>query len=323
MTVLENLDIPVIAAPMAGGPSTPALVNAAADAGGLGFLAGGVCSVEELSAQMDATTSHFGVNLFSPQIPYWDLKPVRKALGVSHEELPDVNLTNGWSQKLAMILDHPRTPAVVSSMFGTFTAAEMRRLHDRGIEAWVTVTNEHSALAAVRAGADALIVQGPSAGGHRGTWSVQDIPDLRSLPALLKGISKAVNVPLIAAGGIMGPNDVPPVTERGAVAVAVGTALLRTPEAGTSQANRELLVAGERDSVSTRAFSGRWARGLETEFTREHPEMPPTYPYLNALLAPRRSEPGYEYCLAGENYRAGREAPAGEIMREIATGWDA
>ncbi|QPK83872.1 nitronate monooxygenase [Corynebacterium qintianiae] len=294
---------PVIAAPMAGGPSTPALVNAVS----FGFLAFGTCSVNEARAQLDEVEGPFGVNLFYPQQFEPSPELVSSVASDLRADVPAVDLTSGFAEKLRLTLR--ARPSVVSSMFGCFTPGEIDAIHECGASAWVTVTNETDARVAAERGADALVVQGPQAGGHRGTWSPELTPDTRSLTDLLESVGP-IGLPMIAAGGVRCAGDVSKLLGRGAASVACGTAFLLADEAGTSAKNRDMLKAGGR-TVLSRAFSGRWARGVETEFTRANPDMPPVYPYLKPMV------PENPYCLAGENFDAILEAPAAEIEKAL------
>lgn len=298
----------VIAAPMAGGPSTPELVNAV----GFGFLAWGTCTLDHARGELERVEEPFGINLFYPQRHEprrEDLEAIAAELGA---DIPDPDYTFGFHEKLDLALADGRA-TIISCTFGCFTAEEFRRIHDTVIQAWMTVTNEVDALKAAELGADGLIVQGPEAGGHRSTWTTTEEPDTRPLERLLDGIFRHVNLPLIAAGGARTAEDVERLIEWGATSVACGSAFLLAREAGTSEANRALLRAGG-ETVSTRAFSGRYARGVETRFTREHPDLPPLYPQLNVMQKPLREDPDYAYCLVGENF-AGKlqEGPAAEI----------
>ncbi len=170
---------PLVGAPMAGGPSTPALAATVSSAGGLGFLAGGYLSVDEMERQIRATreltTSAFGVNLFVPQSPEVDqvaldayvasLRPEAEALGV--EVVPTWD-DDGWTDKLAL-LDADPVP-VVSFTFGCPSATTIRRLQENGSKVVVTVTTPGEAVTAAGAGADAVAAQGTEAGGHQGTF---------------------------------------------------------------------------------------------------------------------------------------------------------
>ena len=267
----------VIAAPMAGGPSTPALVNSVS----FGFLAWGTCSIDRAREELSLIDEPFGINLFYPQRDEprtEDLEAIASELGA---EIPEPDYTFGFHEKLDLALADGRA-AIISCTFGCFTEAEFKRIHEVGIQAWVTVTNEVDALKAAELGADGVIVQGPKAGGHRSTWTITEEPDERDIEQLLSGIFRHVNIPIIAAGGARTAEDVEHLIEWGATSVACGSAFLLADEAGTSETNRDVLRAGG-TSVSTRAFSGRYARGVETRFTREHDDLPPLYPQLNAI----------------------------------------
>lgn len=297
---------------MAGGPSTPELVNAV----GFGFLAWGTCPLDQAREELSRVEEPFGINLFYPQREEprrEDLQAIASELGA---EIPEPDYTFGFHDKLDLALADGRA-TIISCTFGCFTEAEFAHIHDAGIQAWVTVTNEVDAIKAAELGADGLIVQGPKAGGHRSTWTITDEPDERDLEQLLSGIFRHVNIPMIAAGGARTSEDIERLIEWGAVSVACGSAFLLADEAGTSQTNRSILKAGG-TSVSTRAFSGRYARGVESRFTREHPDLPPLYPQLNAMQKPLRTDPDYSYCLVGDDF-AGKlqEGPAAEIEAKL------
>lgn len=286
---------------MAGGPTTPELVNAVA----FGFLALGTCSAAQARKWLAACEPPFGVNLFMPQEEP-SLHDVQSAAALLHSAIPDADITSGFAEKFALVLES--APAVVSSTFGAFSHEQVARLHAVGSEAWVTVTSVEEAKAALHA--DGLIVQGPLAGGHRATWDQRNESGDASLGELLTQIVP-LGLPVIAAGGVRGPEDVDKLHALGAARVACGTAFLLADEAGTSERNRELLRS-DAPSVSTRAFSGRYARGLETAFTRAHPDLPPIYPYLRPMTLEN------DYCLVGADRGELMEAPAAEIEAFLA-----
>lgn len=329
--MLEDMTTPIIAAPMAGGPSTPELVRAVGAAGGLGFLALGTTTVDDAARQMAGMDGRvaYGVNLFAAQEPLAELGQVAalaQELELAAPSVDEVDYTNGWAEKLSSIfaaVEAGQGPAVVSSTFGAFSEEEVVRLHAVGVEAWVGVTTPGDAVEAERLGVDALVVQGPEAGGHRFTWSVEEEPDQRPLSELLAAVRDAgVRLPLVASGGITTPAQVAQALRLdGVVAVSCGTAFLLANEAGTSEHNRVLLTRGG-ITASTRAFSGRYARGLETEFTRHHPDVPPIYPYLNRMLAQWRAtgDEAVAYCLAGVGVEDVRPGPATEVVDRLANG---
>lgn len=308
---------------MAGGPSTPELVNVAARAGSLGFLAPGPAPASTLRGWLSEVDGPYAVNLFTRQRPFASLDDVARVTAelAPGEPVPDVDLSYDFDAKFAAVLETEHPPLVVSATFGPFTREEIDALHERGIDAWITVTTPEDAVTAAALGADALVVQGPDAGGHRSTWSVEEEPDERPLPELVRAIGEVgVALPLVAAGGIRDAADVEATLALpGVVAVSCGSAFLLADEAGTSGFNRELLLAGG-ESVASRAFSGRVARGLATEFTRDHPDIPPTYPYLAPLLAPlRQGDPaGHAYCLVGTGVEKLRGGSAASILRTLA-----
>ena len=281
---------------MAGGPTTPALVNAVT----FGFLALGTCTPAQARQWLAQCQAPFGANLFMPhEEPLLDDVSVTAQL--LHANVPTVDVTSGFQEKFSLVLE--AAPAVVSSMFGAFTHEQVDQLHAVGSQAWVTVTSVSEAHQALHA--DGLIVQGPLAGGHRGTWDQRTEPGDASLGELLTQIVP-LGLPVIAAGGVRGPEDV----ARAGVPVACGTAFLLADEAGTSPRNRELLRS-DAPAVVTRAFSGRWASGVETAFTRAHPDLPPTYPYLRPMTSTN------DYCLVGADRGELLTAPAGEIERML------
>ena len=184
---------------------------------------------------------------------------------------------------------------VVSFTFGTPPADVVARMHAVGTHVSVMVTDPDEAAAAAAVGADSLVVQGPDAGGHRGTHAVDKSPDTRELDQLLEDVRSVTALPLVAAGGISTAERVVELLARGAVAVQVGTALLLTPECGASAAHKEALRSRAYPGTTlTRAFSGRYARGLTNRFILEHDRTAPAaYPELNQLTRPcaRRRRP--------------------------------
>lgn len=328
MTVLSQLSVPIVAAPMAGGPSTPALVDAIAAAGGFGFLAGGYLTAEKLRKHMESVTcSQFGVNLFYPQVPVSDLSavdayalrlsPMFAAHGVAVPDYSNVDSTDGFAAKFEVVCE--LKPAVVSCTFGLFTTDEVQRLHECGIEVWMTVTNPKDAAEAEQRGADVLVVQGPEAGGHRSTLTVEEEPDGRPLLELLAAVD--VDKPVVAAGGLTTATAVRKALEL-ADAVACGTAFLLADEAGTAPLHRAQVASG-RATATTRAFSGRVARGIETRFMRDNQDAPAVYPHVNTLMKPVRSvtsDTNYVAAWAGVQAKHATSAPVPEIVATLIEG---
>ena len=187
----------------------------------------------------------------------------------------------------------------------------------------VTVTSADEARLAAEHGADSLVVQGTEAGGHQGTFGNAE-PNRTPLLDALAAVRAVVDLPLVATGGIMTAADARAVLDAGAHAVQIGTALLCTPEAGTSAVHRAaLLDARYPGTVVTRAFTGRWARGLANRFTVEHPDAPAGYPQVHHLTRPLRAaaakagDSDVPNLWAGTEWRAVRAEPAAEVVRRI------
>lgn len=337
MPVLVDLalDAPILAAPMAGGPSTPELVTAAAAAGGLGFLAGGYRTAAQLAVQIvavRATTSTFGVNLFAPNpIP---VDPVAYAqyaarlaeraeqLGVTLPARP-VEDDDGWADKLDLLTTDP--VPLASFTFGLPPAGAVRALQRAGSAVAQTVTGPAEARAAQAAGVDLLIVQSAAAGGHSAVFDPSTRPPDRTLPDLVREIAAATRLPLIAAGGLVAPAQVAAALRAGAAAVMVGTALLLADEAGTSAVHRAAIAGRPGPTVVTRAFTGRPARALPNEFLRRFDDgAPPGYPALHHLTAPVRraaaaaGDPEWVHLWAGTGHRRAPAGPAADILRRLA-----
>jgi nitronate monooxygenase len=216
-------------------------------------------------------------------------------------------------------------PEVVSFTFGAPPPDIIRRLSALGLLVSVTVTSAYEAGVAIAAGADSLVVQGPGAGGHRGTFAPDMEPGYESLPQLLERIRGAHDVPLIAAGGLGTAGHIADALRRGAVAAQVGTALLLSDEAGTNSAYRVALKNPAFDStLVTRAFSGRYARGLANNFTRLLDHVAPLgYPEVNQMTKPIRAaavkadDPHGTNLWAGTAYREVRSASVADIIASL------
>jgi nitronate monooxygenase len=200
-------------------------------------------------------------------------------------------------------------------------------LQRAGSEVWITVTTLEEAIAAVSVGADALIVQGAEAGGHRASFydlQTNDLADGLTLSVLLQLVLDVFDVPCVASGGLMTGRAIAGVLSAGAVAAQLGTAFLRTPEAGTAPVHLAALASQE-PTAMTRAFTGRLARGIRNRFIVEHTSAAPSgYPEIHFATAPiraagRESGNGDVVNLwAGQAYLLARELPAGELVRILA-----
>ncbi|GAB1640950.1 NAD(P)H-dependent flavin oxidoreductase [Krasilnikovia sp. MM14-A1259] len=330
-----DLAVPLIAAPMAGGASTTALVTAAARAGGVGFVPAGYRTAADLAAAIaevrDAGTP-FGVNVFAPPpVPvdpaafrrYADLlQPEAAAYGLSLKDAAPVEDDDHWQDKVDLLLADP--VPVVSFTFGIPARSIVAALRRAGTLVWQTVTDPAEAQAAADAGVDALIVQSAAAGGHSGTLSPhRSLPDL-PLTDLLAAVRARTALPMVAAGGIGTAAEVAEAGRAGAAAAVVGTVLVRTRESGAPETYRAALAEGRRDTVVTRAFTGRPARGLRNRFTDRYSEPAPLgYPALHHLTAPVRraaaaaGDPERLHLWAGTGYRHARAEPLADTFRRL------
>lgn len=331
---VEGWDGPIVLAPLAGGPSTPALAAAVSNAGGLGFLAGGYLTPDQLDARLEAlaasTDRPYGVNLFCPPPASGDaaaigayrdvLRPLAAAAGV---ELGEARFDDdNYDEKVALVTR--RRAAVVSFTFGCPAEATIERCQRSGARVWVTVTDVDEATTAAGRGADALVAQGAEAGGHRGSF-VDDDDEPATLLDLLADILAALpTASIVATGGLMTGGDVARVLAAGAAAAQLGTAFLRCPEAGTSDVHRRALLA-ETDTVLTRAFTGRLARGIANAWTEGvGRQAPSAYPELHHVTAALRAhgravaDPDLVNLWAGTGHAHSRDLPAGDLIAALA-----
>jgi nitronate monooxygenase len=330
---LSQLREPIVQAPLAGGASTPRLAAAVNEAGGLGFLAAGYKTADAVRRDIrelrSLTSQPFGVNIFAPPGPRVDVGTLQGYAAQLKVEADRYGVHLGaprhddddFASKLALVV--AERVEIVSFTFGCPQGAVVARLREAGCDVWVTVTNLDEAIEAQAAGANALVIQGVEAGGHRGYFSDDlDTEDLGLLVAL-RLVARRVDLPLVAAGGIADGAAVAAALCAGAAAAQVGTALLLTPEAGTSTPHRAALASPGVTRL-TRAFSGRQARGIVNRFMEEHSAQAPiAYPDVHHLTTPIRAaareagDPQAINLWAGQAYSLVQEAPAAEVVRRL------
>ncbi|WP_328386888.1 nitronate monooxygenase [Streptomyces sp. NBC_00400] len=337
---------PIVQAPMAGGGSGPELAAAVCGAGGLGFLAAGYKTADgmyqEIKQLRSLTDRPFGVNLFMPQPSLADgsvVEVYREQLAGEaawyETELGDTDgpIDDGYEAKLAILRDDP--VPVVSFTFGCPSRAVLDSFAAVGTYTVVTVTTAAEAQAAQWSGADAVCVQGVEAGGHQGTHRDDPHADGTGsglgLLALLGQVREAVQIPVIAAGGLMRGAQIASVLAAGASMAQLGTAFLATPESGANPLHKQALTNPLFTHTElTRAFSGRPARGLVNRFLREHgPYAPAAYPavhYLTSTVRKAAAKAGDAQGMnlwAGQGHRLARELPAGRLVDVLAVELDA
>ncbi|MEU6532806.1 nitronate monooxygenase [Streptomyces sp. NPDC046928] len=334
-----GVELPVLAAPMAGGGSTPDLVVAAARAGSLGFLAAGYKSAGLLAEQMRTVQERgvpYGVNVFAPHPVPVSADAYRRYARAVQTEADRYGLSladsvpqeddDDWAAKIDLLVESP--VPWVSFTFGIPDSTVVRALRRAGTRVLQSVTTVEEARLAAEAGVDALVVQGPAAGGHSATLT-PDRPIVPvALPDLVARIRGAVALPLVAAGGIGTPSDVAAALEAGAEATMVGTLLLRTDESGASAPHRRALADPAFDTtVLTRAFTGRPARGLRNAFVDRYESLAPAgYPAVHHLTAPLRraaaaaGDQGLLHLWAGTAYRGARQERTEQTLRRLTDG---
>lgn len=301
--LLEDLPIPILQAPMVGASSAQ-MALAVSEAGGLGSLAAGAMApadigpaVTELKAR---TAAPFGVNLLMAPAARPDptevdaaiarLAPWYAALGEPPPASPN-DFAPDFQAQLAALTD--AAPAVASFTFGILAPDQVRALQAAGSYVVGTATTVAEARAWAEVGADGVCAQGFEAGGHRGHFLAEAEASLVGTMALVATIMTAVDLPVIAAGGIMDGRGVAAALALGASAVQMGTAFLRADEASLSAPwRRALETVGEDATRLTRAFTGRHARGIENRFMRDMRSVEgdvPAYPVQNRLTQPLRA----------------------------------
>jgi nitronate monooxygenase len=286
---------------------------------------------ERLTTARGLSSGPIGANLFVPQPSAGTPESIElyaKALEPEAErygaKLGEPRFDDDhWAAKLEVLLDV--RPDVASFTFGVPSAEECTRLREAGITVVGTVTTLPEAQTALTRGVDAMAVQGPSAGGHRGTFDPAAQPATQPLDELLAEVLSVVDVPVMAAGGLMTADHVGRVLAAGAVAAQLGTAFLLADEAGSSPVHRAALKDPQfTETAVTRAFSGRYARGLRNRFIDEHEaEAPFGYPEIHWLTSPLRAasvragDPHAVNVWAGTGFRNARTGSVADIISSL------
>ena len=337
---LLDIQLPTIQAPMAG-VQTSALAVAVSNAGGLGSLPCAMLTLDSLRAELRAitaqTTRPYNVNFFchTPPVPDaqqdadWRaaLAPYYEAFGLDVGAIPAGPGRAPFSAEVADVVE-PFRPPVVSFHFGLPPADLLARVKSWGSQVLASATTVDEARWLQAHGADVVIAQGLEAGGHRGHFLSDDLTAQMGTFALLPQIVQAVDVPVIAAGGIADAAGVAAALALGAAAAQVGTAYLLCPEATTSAIHRAALQSeAARHTALTRLFTGRPARGIVNRVMRElGPLSPvaPAFPLATAAIAPLRAHAerlgsgDFSPLWAGQNTSGCRAIGAAELTRQLA-----
>lgn len=335
----NGLRIPILMAPMAG--ACPAeLAIAVGQAGGMGACGTLLMSPEAIgdwTRQVRAgSNGAFQLNTWIP-----DPAPVRDAAAEADVRAflntwgPEVPVdaadtaTPDFEAQCKAMLD--AGPAVISSIMGIYSPEFVAEMKARGIRWYANVTTVAEALEAQAAGADVVVAQGAEAGGHRGAFRAEDADAQQiGLFALLPAIVDAIDIPVIATGGIADGRGVAAALTLGASAVQIGTALLRTPEAAIAPAWADAIgQARPEGTIATRAFSGRLGRSIRTAYAQaaNAPDTPnpAPYPIQRALTGPMRADAvrtddiDRMQAWAGQAAGLAQALPAGDIVARLWT----
>ena len=333
--MLDRLPIPIVQAPMVGA-STFEMALAVSQAGGLGSFGAGAMAPVDIEAEVRrfraASDAPFGVNLFvlEPANPSQDeveaaidrLRPWYERVGAEPPAPPNDFAPDFRAQFAALLR---AAPPLASFTFGLITPDQVNALKAAGTYVVGTATTVAEARAWAEVGADAISAQGAEAGGHRGTFLASADESLIGTFALVGGIRQVIDLPVIAAGGIMDGRGVAAALALGAVAAQMGTAFLLADQSGASATWRKALEAASDDPTRlTRALTGRYARGVENRFMssmRAAEGDVPAYPVQNRLTQPLRvaaakaGDPDVLSLWAGQGVKQAGPGDAGDLVK--------
>ena len=329
---------PVVQAPMGGANATPpSLVAAVSNAGALGFLGAAYMSPEQITNECTAirslTDRPFGLNLFAPtenpDSP-GDVDAATACIARLHGELgldppkPPTLPKHTFEQQLDAALDGGMS--IFSFTFNTLPAETIARVKRRGVYVVGTATTVEEARILAALGVDAIAAQGSEAGAHRGTFAGSFESSMVGTMALVPQIVRAVDLPVIASGGIMNGGAIAAAMRLGASAAALGTAFLVADECGVAESYKKLVLSSRDDGTRvTRAFSGRPARGIVNRAMTEIESAAAilAYPYQNSLTremrtaAAKQDRPEYLSLWAGQGASLARRMSATALVETL------
>jgi nitronate monooxygenase len=322
------------------GAQGSALAIAVSNAGALGSLPCAMLSADAMRKELEAITAQtakpYNVNFFchTPPTPEpareaaWRaaLAPYYAEFQIDADNIPAGPGRNPFNAAAADVLADFK-PAVVSFHFGLPSADLLARVRSWGAKIISSATTVAEARWLEAQGVDAIIAQGLEAGGHRGLFLSHDLTTQVGTFALLPQIVQAVNVPVIAAGGIADAQGVKAAMALGAAGVQVGTAYLLCPEATTSAVHRAALQSdAARHTALTNLFTGRPARGIVNRVMREMGAVnaaAPAFPLATGAIAPLRAQAesqgsgDFSPLWSGQNVSGCKAIPAAQLTREM------
>ncbi len=339
---LFRIDLPLIQAPMAG-VQDHQLAVAVSNAGGLGSLPAGMLSPQALAQELEALTSGtrkpYNVNFFCHRMPQTDLSLdpgwLDALLPYFGEMKLDVSTLEGGASRQPFnedsldILSKFRPP-VVSFHFGLPDENLLAQLRGWGAKILSSATTVDEAIYLEKQGVDAIIAQGLEAGGHRGSFLADDLNTQMGTVALLPQVRRAVNIPVIAAGGIADSDTVSAAFKMGASGVQIGTAYLLCHEATTTEIHRAALKNHHaHETALTNLFSGKPARGIVNRLMHELGPMSaiaPAFPYASVAVSALRwkaeaqGSGDFSPLWSGQNNSGCREVAAADMTRDLMAG---
>ncbi|MED1792094.1 NAD(P)H-dependent flavin oxidoreductase [Brevibacillus nitrificans] len=337
LTRILKIRYPIIKAPMAGGIDTPDLVAAVSNAGGLGSLGGGYLTPDQLREAIQEikkrTQRPFGVNLFVPEEQSESEEMInqmtdylnfyREELGIPLSPLIKKS-AESFEEQVQVLLDE-KVP-VFSFTFGIPSPDVIQAFKQNGTVVIGTATTVEEAKQLEVSGVDAIVAQGSEAGGHRGTFLKSAAQSLVGIMALVPQMVDHVSIPIIAAGGIMDGRGLVASLSLGASAVQMGTAFLAGPESGAHTVYKQKVLKENEDATEvTFAYSGKAARGIQTEFMNDmhlYTGEIPAYPIQNVLTrdirqaAAKANNPEYMSLWAGQGLRLATDDTAAKIVEQ-------
>jgi len=335
-----GIRVPIIQAPMAGGPSSPELVTAVTRAGALGSFGFAYMQPEAMQRDAEAVRAHthlpFNLNLFAsqqpPAIPAAEQRDAITAVAGYYEELglplpepvrppfaPDLEAQYAAAAEIR--------PAVLTFHLGAMAPERVRHFQSLGVRVGGGATCVAEAERLEALGVDFIIAQGAEAGGHRGTYLRDPYDAMTGTFALVRLIVRKVRTPVVAAGGIMDGAGIAAALALGAQAAQLGTAFIACPESGASRVHKKRLLAAQEDeTLITEKFSGKPARGLANRFIREMdgrdaPQL--AFPAQNALTgklraaAAKAGNPDFVAMWAGQAAPLSRAMSAAELVEML------
>ncbi|HLR71330.1 MAG TPA: nitronate monooxygenase [Pseudogracilibacillus sp.] len=344
LTKLLQLKYPIIQAPMAGGITTTKLVTAVSSNGGLGMIGAGYMGPDQLRHQIkeikQKDVHNFGVNLFVPNdftVTDNDLRnanellqPIRETLNTHTEqvELPTMDqMTKTFHEQIKVVLEE-RVP-ICSFTFAVPSKEDIATLKQQDIFTIGTATTVQEAMEVEHSGMDAVVLQGVEAGGHRGSFIDATEENGIGLMALIPQVVDTIEIPVIAAGGIMDGRGLAASLCLGAQGVQMGTAFLTTEESGAHDVHKEaILHTQENEIILTRSFSGKLAQGIKNDFTeqiKEHEDDLPAFPIQNTLTqsirkaASQENNKEFMSLWSGQSPRLAKKQTVKNLMETIIT----